>query len=64
MSLLIPFICYLTVKAEAAQIYSTSTMLLMACDNNFVSAKECKQLQHIQNKFLSFMGKHLLIIKD
>jgi len=40
------------------------TMLLMACDNNFVSAKECKQLQHIQNQLLSFMGKHLLIITD
>jgi hypothetical protein len=25
MSLLIPFICYLTANAEAAQIFSTST---------------------------------------
>jgi len=26
------------------------TQLLIPCDNNFVLAKECKQLQHIQNK--------------
>ena len=26
------------------------TQLLIACDTNFVLAKECKQLQHIQNK--------------